>query len=102
MTEAIYSWMRNLAYYFIFLSAVMNFIPDNSFRKYIKYFMGLVLMLLLLSPILQFFKLDNEIENTFSEYLKAEESGQIQEWEEHAKELEKKYMDELTKAGLEP
>lgn len=95
MTDAIYTWMQNLAYFFIFLSAVMNFIPDNSFRKYIQYFMGLLLMLLLLAPILQLFQLDGKIEISFSDYLEEEESRTV-DWEEYAKELEEKYMQEFS------
>ena len=54
MTDTLYGWMRNLACYFIFLSAVMHFLPDNNYKKYIQFYMGLLLILLLLSPVLDF------------------------------------------------
>jgi stage III sporulation protein AF len=91
MTQQIYQWMENLAYFFIFLSAVLNFMPDNSYRKYVQYFMGILLMLLLLSPILQFLNMDERIETSFYDYLQEEESRQLQQWEEYAQELEEKY-----------
>ena len=34
-------WVRNLAFYFIFLSVLMNVIPQGEERKYIRFFMGL-------------------------------------------------------------
>jgi len=89
MTEQIYGWMENLAYYFIFLSAVMNFVPDNSYRKYIRYFMGILLIMLLLSPILQYFRLDEEIELSFFNYTMEEEA--TEQWENYARDVEEKY-----------
>ena len=91
MTQHIYKWMENLAYFFIFLSAVLNFMPDNSYRKYVQYFMGILLMLLLLSPILQFLNINERIETSFYDYLQEEESRQLQQWEDYAQELEEKY-----------
>ena len=38
-------WVRNLAFYFIFLSVLMNVIPQGEERKYIRFFMGLLLIL---------------------------------------------------------
>ena len=37
-------WVRNLAFYFIFLSVLMNVIPQGEERKYIRFFMGLLLI----------------------------------------------------------
>lgn len=33
-------WVRNLAFYFIFLSVLMNVIPQGEERKYIRFFYG--------------------------------------------------------------
>lgn len=53
MTEGIYSWIQSLACYFVILSAVLNLLPDNSYKKYVQYYMGLLLILVLLSPLLK-------------------------------------------------
>mgnify|MGYP002928395621 FL=1 len=45
-------WVRNLAFYFIFLSVLMNVIPQGEERKYIRFFMGLLLILVLIQPLL--------------------------------------------------
>ena len=50
--EWISQWARSLAFYFVFLSAVMNFLPDGEEKKYIRYYMGVVLLLFLLRPFL--------------------------------------------------
>lgn len=63
MAEAMYSWMRNLAYYYLFYSIVLNLLPDKQYRVYIKNFLGMLLIIMLLSPILSFFKLDTQLES---------------------------------------
>ena len=45
--EWLSQWVRNLAFYFIFLSVLMNVIPQGEERKYIRFFMGLLLILVL-------------------------------------------------------
>lgn len=62
--EWIGEWIRNLAFYFIFLSAVMNFLPGGEGKKYIRFFMGLLLILLVLRPVLSLQQADNFLENT--------------------------------------
>ena len=54
MTDGIYSWIQNVACFFVLLSAVMNFLPDNSYKKYVQFYMGLLLILVILSPVFQF------------------------------------------------
>ena len=53
MRETIYEWMKNLAVLDLFFTAVMNFLPDGKYNKYIRHFLGLLLILLLITPILQ-------------------------------------------------
>ena len=90
MTETLYGWMRNLACYFIFLSAVMHFLPDNNYKKYIQFYMGLLLILLLLSPVLDFLHLENKIDAGVDRYVEEEERDR-EEWENYAREIEEEY-----------
>ena len=87
MAESIYRWVQNIACYFIFLSAVMHFLPDNSYKKYIQYYMGLLLMLLLLSPLFQILNLEAQIQEAFESFYQQEEdlAGQ---WEKQAEQIE--------------
>lgn len=56
MFEGIYEWLKNLAYYVILVTALFHMIPGEVWGKYIRFFTGLVMVVLLLSPILQFFQ----------------------------------------------
>ena len=49
--ESVYSWVKNIIYYMIFLSVVSNLLADSKYEKYIRFFAGMVLILLVVSPL---------------------------------------------------
>ncbi|MCI8591172.1 MAG: stage III sporulation protein AF [Lachnospiraceae bacterium] len=51
MRMYIFEWVRTLAAYFIFMTMVLNFIPEGQYRKYVRYFFSLFLLLLLSRPL---------------------------------------------------
>lgn len=53
MLEGIYGWIQNISVYLIVMAAVMHAIPGKDYGKYIRYFSGLVLILLLSTPLLK-------------------------------------------------
>ena len=55
MIAFIYDWMENIALYLVILVAVMQMIPQNSYQKYIRFFAGMILILMLAGPILKLF-----------------------------------------------
>jgi len=55
MFEYLYEWLRNISYYLILVTAVTYVLPSGSYRKYIRFFTGLVLILMLLTPVLNLF-----------------------------------------------
>lgn len=73
MSEAIYTWMKNLAVFYILLTAVMNLVPNEKYGEYIRYFMGLVLILLVLTPIFQLAGLKDSLEVYMTRKLLEEE-----------------------------
>lgn len=52
MFRQLYEWIQNIAVYLIVVSAVMHAIPEKGYEKYIRFFSGLVLILLLTAPLL--------------------------------------------------
>ena len=76
MTEMCYAWIRDIVFYFILVSVVMNVMPDSKYRKYVRFFLGIVLIILMVQPLLQFLNLSDSLDANFnSETLK-------QQWEE--------------------
>lgn len=55
MIAFIYEWIENIAFYLVIMVAVMQMIPKNSYQKYIRFFAGLILILMLCGPILKIF-----------------------------------------------
>ncbi len=49
--EEVFQWLRNLTGYLIFLSVLDQLIPEKSYGKYIRLFAGLILLLLVISPL---------------------------------------------------
>ena len=47
MKEAFYQWVKTLAVFYILFSAVLHLIPDPKYERYIRSFMGLLLIYIL-------------------------------------------------------
>ena len=86
MAESIYSWIQNLACFFILASAVMHFLPENSYKKYVQFYMGLLLILVILSPVFQFTGLEDKIQGFVQEF--QDTQTQREEWEKKAEDWE--------------
>ena len=53
MFNYFYEWLRNLAFYMVLVTAVLQLIPNRSYEKYIRFFCGLILVILLLTPVMR-------------------------------------------------
>ena len=89
----LYSWLQNVVCYFFLLTVVMNLLPDDSYKKYIRYYMGLLLILTFLSPIFQITDMGQKLES----YIESFEGVEIeaQEWEEKAEAWEQSWEKEI-------
>lgn len=54
--------VRNILMYYIVLTVIMSLIGDSAYKKYIDVFTGLVLILIILNPIIRFFKADSVLD----------------------------------------
>ena len=80
MFEYLYEWLRNISYYLVLVTAVTYVLPSNSYRKYVRFFTGLVLILMLLTPIWNLFGTEAfTIENIYEEFEQAEWIEEIDE-----------------------
>ena len=76
MTELIYGWMKNLAFFFIFMTAVLNCLPDSRYRKYVRFFLGMLVIIVLCRPLTEFLHLDGFLEDAVSRgFLEADAEG---------------------------
>lgn len=73
--ELIYEWMRNLVFYSLLVSVVMNVLPDSEYQKYIRFFLGMLLIIVVITPVLQILGLDEKLAANYN-ILSLEESWQ--------------------------
>lgn len=82
MLDYIYEWMENIAFYMVIIVAAMQMVSGESYKKYIRFFAGMILILMLTGPILKIFGM-SEFQNT--------------EYQNELEEIENatKYMEEI-------
>ena len=60
MVQACYDWVWKLSGYLIFVTALLQIVPGEKDRKYIHFFTGLVLIIMIAAPVMKFFASDNQ------------------------------------------
>lgn len=61
MFDFLYEWIQNLAFYLVMVTAVLHTVPGEGYKKYVRFFTGLVLILMMLTPLLRIFGSDIDI-----------------------------------------
>ncbi len=89
MLSELYSWLQNVVCYFLLLTVVMNLLPDDSYKKYIRYYMGLLLILTFLFPIFQITDIGQIMESYISDFEGFE--TEADSWEEKAEAWEQSW-----------
>ena len=82
MLDYIYEWMENIAFYMVIVVAAMQMVPGDGYKKYIRFFAGMILILMLTGPILKLFGM--------SEFPNDEYKKELEEIENATK-----YMEEI-------
>lgn len=62
--KEIVSWVKGIVCYSILTAVFMEILPEK-FRKYIRLYMGLLFLLIFLSPIVRLFHLEDRMQNFF-------------------------------------
>lgn len=115
MMQQVYGWLQNTAFFIIFMAAVLNCLPDAKYRRYVRFFMGMVLLIVIAKPILSFFHLDEELteqlgaakimqEAQSSKDTMLEVEGLQEEylWEAYEREVEQQVRELLREYDVEP
>lgn len=53
MFSYLYEWIMNLSFYMVMVTAAMHVVPNSDYKRYIRFFTGLVLVVMLTDPILR-------------------------------------------------
>lgn len=98
MIAGIYEWVRNLSIYLILVTVVLNVLPENSYKKYVKFFSGMLLVFLLMSPIVNILGADGKLD--FS-YAASRYEQKVREIQSQSRYIEKEQSQKLIKANEE-
>ncbi len=62
MEQEIYSWVKNIVIYMIINTIVMNLLGNKSYKKYVSIVSGMILVLIVISPLVKLLKLDDSLD----------------------------------------
>ncbi len=63
--EGVFTWVKNIACFTILTTVIIHILPSNKYEKYLKLYLGLLLILLMISPFAKLFHLDKVMEEFF-------------------------------------
>lgn len=85
----IFVWIKRMIYLAIFLTLLLQILPNGTYRKYVKFFAGLVFVITIFNPLMQLFHQDGWEDKILSELVQAEGKREA--------ELDFSYMEEKQK-----
>ena len=99
MRLEIYQWMKNLAFFHVLATAILHILPDKRYEQYVRLFMGLLLMLLICTPVFAVVGKSQELLEGFRENYGREEQERMETEAEGIREtfLKEAYEQELKK-----
>lgn len=77
--KELYQWLQDLAVYLILVSAILQALPQESYQKYIRFFPGLVLIILLMTPLLRLTDMEDSFRSRVQEQNMEQESASFLE-----------------------
>lgn len=98
MRTEIYQWMKNLAFFHVLTTTVLHILPDKRYEQYIRLFMGLLLALMICTPVFALVGKSSELLNGFQKYYGEEEQTRM---ENEAEGIRKTFLREAYKKELE-
>lgn len=81
--DAIYEWIKNIAFYMIVVSVVLKVLPGNQYQKYIQFFSGIVLILLVFLPIVRLAGKEQTIQELYEDYSYKQKKEEFEQMEKY-------------------
>lgn len=88
----LYNWIRNIVIYMILNTIIMNLLGNSSYKKYISIVSGMILVLIVVSPLMKYLKMEDSLDY----YLQSNEfSVETSDFENELKNMEEKQLEEV-------
>lgn len=96
--NALFDWIRGIAAFLVLTGIFLQLVPEGSYRKYLRFFAGLILMILICRPLLQAGKLEEwflrQVDQAALEQNRAElEADLLRAEGDRQERLESKYQE---------
>ena len=88
MREIVFGWLQDIAFYTLLMEVVLHVLPEQEQKKYLQFFMGIVLIILMISPALSAAGLDRQLDES---YVRQTYDQELQEFQERQKAIEEEY-----------
>lgn len=110
MKEEIWQWIKTIAVFYILFSTVIHLIPDSKYERYIRSFMGLLLIYILCRPVFALFGSGSTLSDDFrlrfdTELvdMKTADAGRLQSFyiaQGYCGKISREIMEECGKSGI--
>lgn len=100
MFQYFYEWAQNLAFYMVLVTVVLHAVPDSGYKKYIRFFTGMVLILMILTPVFKIFGMDSQIVNFYKSREYEAKLREIEEAADYLKDIDSPGILEGESTGL--
>lgn len=47
----VYDWIKNIVFLYLFITALLHLLPRQDYRKYVRFFSGILIVVLLMTPV---------------------------------------------------
>ena len=91
MVEEILQWLKNISIFLIFMTTVLNLIPEKEDKKPVQFFLGIVMVLILFQPVLEAGCLEQKMAQTLDRLTLEEEAAAMENVQIRAESFEKQY-----------
>lgn len=94
-------WVRSIVCYLCFIQIVDQVLPDGSYRKYVRFFCGLLLIVLVISPFTDAVGLSEKLAREWRTTTLQEEWDSMNMEQESLKQLQEQTITEACKKEME-
>lgn len=91
----IYSWVKDIIIFMVLISVITNLMGKSSYKKYINLIAGIILVILVISPFLKVFQLNNTLDYYFTTNSLVAEAGDTLGMEEKFSDTQAKQRDAI-------
>ena len=78
MVEEILQWLKNISIFLIFMTTVLNLIPEKEDKKPVQFFLGIVMVLIFFQPVLKAGGLEQKMAQTLDRLTLEEEAAAME------------------------